>query len=201
MANDSPQGDSERQENTANRPPDERPVIEDAAASEPGSDANIGEDAPEFLSEHASFAEADAKSADDSASDEAALSAALDSYESDEFGDTDSIKEEPATEKEMSAAIERLDLAQETSAHRLAVELKRVERSVRAILDLNDARRKRKLTGTRRWNELEEDLVAWQFSGRFDQPTLGELRRLVTRRHYLLKRLRFLAGTRPTWNS
>ena len=69
------------------------------------------------------------------------------------------------------------------------------------MLEGRDSRRKRKLGGTRRWMELEEDIIQWYYAGRFDEPTLQRLRELVSKRHYLFRRLRFIAGTRPTWNT
>lgn len=93
------------------------------------------------------------------------------------------------------------DWSGETSSRAVAVELKRIESEVRAILQDRDPRRKRKLAGTHRWEELEEDLLSWQFTGPIDDATNKQLRLLVRRRHYLFNRLRFLARTRPTWNS
>jgi hypothetical protein len=94
-----------------------------------------------------------------------------------------------------------IDTNTETSSHSIMVELKRIEDEVRRILEIKDPKRKRKLTGTRRWLELEEDLVAWRFSERMDEASIARLRQLVARRHSLFGRLRFLAGTRPTWNT
>ena len=93
------------------------------------------------------------------------------------------------------------DWENELSAHRVAVELRRIESELRALLEERDPKRKRKLSGTSRWHELEDDILSWQFSGRFDDETLRRLRELIGRRHYLFHRLRFLASTRPTWNT
>ena len=93
------------------------------------------------------------------------------------------------------------DWEHELSAHAIAVELRRIEADVRAILEDRDPKRKRKLSGTHRWQELEEDILSWYGSGRFDDATLGRLRNLVNRRHYLFRHMGFLASTRPTWNS
>ena len=87
------------------------------------------------------------------------------------------------------------------SAHKVVVELKRIETEVRALLEDRDTVRKRKLAGTRRWVELEDDLIQWRFSGRIDEPTLRRLQELVSYRHYLFHKLSFLAVTRPVWNS
>jgi len=90
---------------------------------------------------------------------------------------------------------------QELSAQRIAGELRRIESEVRGILDVVDNKRKRKLAGTRRWTELEDDIIQWKFGGRMEEQALRNLHLLVMRRHFLFNRLRFLAGTRPTWNS
>ncbi len=87
------------------------------------------------------------------------------------------------------------------SAHAIAVELKHIEGEVRRILDPVDDKRKRKLNGTRRWQELEDDIQSWRFGNRLPEPDLLRLRQLIDRRHSLFKRLSFLSGTRPTWNS
>ncbi len=93
------------------------------------------------------------------------------------------------------------DWSNETSARRIIVELTRVESEVRTILEERDSRRKRKLGGTRRWLELEEDILAWRHSGRFAETALDRMHELIGKRHYLFKRLRFIAATRPTWNT
>jgi len=93
------------------------------------------------------------------------------------------------------------DWEHELSAHRIAVELRRIESDVQAILEERDPKRKRKFTGTHRWHELEDDIISWRFSGRFDENMLRRVQELIGRRHYLFHRLRFLASTRPTWNS
>lgn len=93
------------------------------------------------------------------------------------------------------------DWENELSAHRVAVELRRIESDVRAIIEERDPKRKRKLSGTHRWHELEDDIITWRFSGRFDEASLRRLQELIRRRHYLFHRLRFLSSTRPTWNT
>lgn len=89
----------------------------------------------------------------------------------------------------------------EMSAHRIAVELKRIENEVWTLLDGSDTKRKRRLAGSRRWMELEDDIRNWRYTGRFDEAVLDRLQQLVCRRHYLFTRLRFSASTRPVWNS
>jgi hypothetical protein len=93
------------------------------------------------------------------------------------------------------------DWENELSAHRVAVELRRIESDVRAVIEERDPKRKRKLSGTHRWHELEDDILAWRFSGRFEEDTLRRVQELIGRRHYLFRRLRFLASTRPAWNT
>ena len=89
----------------------------------------------------------------------------------------------------------------EFSGHKIAIELARIEADVRKFLDERDSKRKRKFTGTRRWQELEEDVIAMKFSGRMDENALRELTRLVVQRNFLFSQLRFVASTRPTWNT
>jgi len=93
------------------------------------------------------------------------------------------------------------DWQTEMSAQRLAIELKRIETRVRELLSDRDSRRKRKLAGTFRWHELEQDIIVWRADGRMAPETLEELHRLVIRRHFVFNQLRFAAATRPTWNS
>lgn len=94
-----------------------------------------------------------------------------------------------------------VDWADQASVNDLALELRAVEKKVRSLLEDRDTRRKRKLAGSRRWLELEDDILNLRFSGRVPEDMLRELQVLVQRRHYLFHRLRFLTTTRPTWNS
>jgi len=94
-----------------------------------------------------------------------------------------------------------IDWANECSPRTVAVELKRLEQQVRQLLADRDPRRKRKLAGSRRWAELHDDILAWRYASRLDEQTLSDLQRLISRRHYLFQRLRYLACTRPTWNT
>ncbi len=91
--------------------------------------------------------------------------------------------------------------AYERDVHDVVVELKRVESDIRVLIEDRDPRRKRKLNGTHRWQELEDDVLSWRFTGRFEEPALRRVTELVGRRHYLFRHLRFLASTRPVWNS
>ena len=89
----------------------------------------------------------------------------------------------------------------ETAVRDIVVELKRVETDVRQLLADYDPRRKRKLAGTRRWLELQEDILAMRYAGRMSEEWLDRLQELCVRRRHLFSRLKFLAGTRPTWNT
>jgi hypothetical protein len=80
-------------------------------------------------------------------------------------------------------------------------ELRHIETEVRRLLGDMDPRRRRKLAGSRRWLELHDDILGLRFGGRYNEETLAELRRLIALRHRLFHRLRFLADTRPTWNT
>ena len=101
------------------------------------------------------------------------------------------------------AAVDRatINWSTETNAQRIGLELRRIEADIRLLLEQRDPKRKRKMAGTRRWHELEEDLLSWRFTGRFEEETLRRLSELIARRHFLFARLRFLAFTRPGWNS
>ncbi len=114
----------------------------------------------------------------------------------DEMGDAASIPDFPGVGGDAAASGQDADWDSQLSAHRVVVELKRVEAEVRELLFERDPKRKRKLSGSRRWRELEEDLLAWKFSGRIEEDTLRRLHRLIYRRDHLFRRLRFLAGSR-----
>ncbi len=100
-----------------------------------------------------------------------------------------------------AATAQATDWVNETSASRIGAELRHIEQEIRTLLEGRDPKRKRKFAGTRRWFELEEDLLELKFTGRLDEELLTRIQLLVARRHHLFRRLRFLAGTRPGWNS
>ncbi len=83
----------------------------------------------------------------------------------------------------------------------LAIELKRIESRIRELLEGVDPRRKRRLEGTRRWHELQEDVMAMRFTRAIDERGVGEILALCAKRHRLFQRLNFLVATRPTWNT
>lgn len=114
-------------------------------------------------------------------------------------GDTAGMRAAP----DAGAAVDRstINWSEETNAQRIGLELRRIEADIRAMLEQRDPKRKRKMAGTRRWHELEEDILSWRFTGRFEEETLRRLSELIARRHFLFARLRFLAFTRPAWNS
>lgn len=119
----------------------------------------------------------------------------------DDVGDVESLPGETVAGPENVATPPKGDIDRETSARRVIVELRRIEVEVRALLEDRDTKRKRKLGGTHRWLELEEDLINWRFTDRFDKATLDRLHELIVRRNYLFRHLRYLAATRPVWNS
>ncbi|RJP34609.1 MAG: hypothetical protein C4547_10730 [Phycisphaerales bacterium] len=83
----------------------------------------------------------------------------------------------------------------------LAVELKRIEARITELLEGIDPRRKRRLEGTRRWLELQDDIAAMRFDGRIDEARVREINALCAKRHRLFRHLNFLVATRPTWNT
>lgn len=89
----------------------------------------------------------------------------------------------------------------ERDVHDTIVELRRIESDIRDMIQDRDPVRKRKFTGTSRWQELEDDLINWRFTGRFDENILRRVQELIGRRHYLFRHLGYLSSTRPVWNS
>jgi len=81
------------------------------------------------------------------------------------------------------------------------VELRRLEADIRTMLGDRDPKRKRKFSGTYRWQELEDDVLNLRFNGRIDEDVLRRVQEMISRRHYFFRHLRFLSGTRPVWNS
>ena len=116
-------------------------------------------------------------------------------------GDSDWTADDLPTDEPGQDDRQRPDWMEQVNPHDVMVELKRIEKDIRNALEDRDPKRKRKFAGTRRWVELEDDIISWRFSGRFDEEMLTLLQRLISRRHYLVRHLRFLSGTRPVWNS
>jgi len=174
------------------------PPIEDASALDEPVEAVV-EDDPESLAVAARALELEAAVAGEDEAPPAEAAPASDGY--DDISDTDAIAEEDRPAPLGQGKTENHNWSDEISAQKIALELKHIETEVRQRLEGRDTRRKRKLAGSRRWHELEEDIIAWRHSGKIDEPTLNRLHELVGKRHYLFRRLSFLAGTRPTWNS
>lgn len=176
--------------------------VEDANTSEPPASPGTLEDDPSLL-EPATRALIDGPDQPDGENQPAATRPdPAATFEDAAVSDADKVSDEPQSSTAAPAPIEaRADLKRETSAHRIAVELKRIETEIRAILEDRDTRRKRRLAGTRGWQELEEDIRSWRCTRRFDAPTLDRLDRLITRRHHLFSHLRYVASTRPVWNT
>ena len=181
-------------------PSDELPAIEDAYAVEEFADQDVGEDDLELLDPTSRALETDASQAGDATESGSGGAVSAAAAEKDDTSDTEAVDTEPQT-KDATSEHKLPDWENEKSAHKIIVELKRVESEVRRLLEGRDGRRKRKLAGTRRWLELEEDLIAWRHTRRIDELTIRSLNELITRRHYLFQRLRFVASTHPTSNT
>lgn len=179
------------------------PEIEDANIMEPVSEAQLEEDDPQLLDSAARSIESDLDGVDQSedVDIEAVEKRTRETANKDDTSDTDAVIDEEPPDAVTDQPSIKVALDRQQTARPLIVELKRIESDVRELLQDRDNKRKRKLGGTRRWLELEEDLVAWRFGNRFDEATLARLRELVRRRHHLFNHLQFIAGTRPTWNS
>lgn len=178
-------------------PPDDLPAIEDAYAADESPEQVVDEDDLQLLDPATRALEGD--DADEVVATPATEAAAP--ADSNDTSDTEDIVADPEAPAETAEAPKPPNWANEVSAHKIVVELKRVEAEVRKLLEGRDPKRKRKLGGTRRWLELEEDILSWRYGGRIDEDTLRRLRDLITVRHHLFQRLRFLSGTRPTWNT
>jgi hypothetical protein len=196
-----PQSDLPQPDREAPTSADDPPTIEDAyAAEDVEADAVVEEDDPRTADLAARSLEGPALEPDaDTLADSAVVSPQTSSEDqgaSDLAAVSTDAAAAPIAHPEQTG-----DWENELSAHRVAVELRRIESEVRALLEERDPKRKRKLSGTSRWQELEEDIMSWRFSGRFNEEALRRVQELIARRHYLFNRLRFLASTRPTWNT
>lgn len=197
-----PQSDLPQPDREAPTSADDSPAIEDAyAAEDVATEAVVEEDDPRTADFASRSLEGPAigPDADTLADSAAALPQAL--SEDQGASDVAAVSTDSAAAAPIAHPEQTGDWENELSAHRVAVELRRVESEVRALLEERDPKRKRKLSGTSRWQELEEDIVSWRFSGRFNEDALRRVQELIARRHYLFNRLRFLASTRPTWNT
>ena len=182
---------------------EQTPQIEDANEPENIADSVPDEDAPELLSGLSRVLEDqldDTENAD-AAAIEASKAAAAMAAQRDDTSDTEAISDGTDGGSEVQSPEKDTDWESELSAHQVVVVLKRIETEVRSLLEGVDGKRNRKLSGSRRWRELEEDLISWQYTSRIDQTVLKRLMQLVARRDYLFRRLIFLSGTRQVWNS
>ncbi len=180
------------------------PEIEDAyAPATPAPESALTEDEPELLDRSSRALKADLGEADqlDDASAAEAAARSAQAAEKDDTSDADSIPNDTSAAAEKAEDHRQVDWDDELSTHTIVVELKRIEKEIRRLLNGRDQRRKRKLGGTRRWLDLEADILSWRHTSRIDEATLVHLQALTARRHHLFRRLRFLAGTRPVWNS
>ena len=183
-------------------PPDEIPLLEDAFG--PGeTQSEVVPDDEAAAPDHSARALGDAV-ADSAEGGEPATRKTTTLVAEDSDSDTNDMvdgSDGPPVETFAPVPSPQVDWEYEVSAHNVVVELKRVELEVRRLLEERDPRRKRKLSGTYRWRELEDEIRSWHYTGRFDEAALSRLSQLVNRRHHLFRRLRFLASTRPTWNT
>ena len=190
--------DTHNPDGAGSRPrPDDLPAIEDAYSPDESSGQVVDEDDLQLFDPAVRALEGDD-------ADEVAATPAIEAMapvDSNDTSDTDAIVAEPEAPAETAEVPIPPNWALELSAHKIVVELKRIEAEVRSILEGKDPKRKRKLGGTRRWLELEEEILSWRYGGRIDEDTLRRLQDLIIRRHHLFRRLSFLAGTRPTWNT
>ena len=183
-------------------PSDELPPVEDASGPDEPMSEVVPDDETELPDPSARALEGAVSEADEDGESNARQNVARVTADSD--SDTDAMGDAPdvpASQSEAAQPAKEHDWEYEGSAHNVVVELKRIELEVRRLLEERDTKRKRKLSGTHRWRELEDDIRAWRHTGRFDETCLKSLSELVVRRHHLFKRLRFLATTRPTWNT
>lgn len=151
-------------------------------AKAPTLDALSPDDSP---TQHVAWDHDEANDADAPAADEAATLAEIPAHDEDASPPPDGeVEWEP-----------------NASARVVAAELKRVEGEVRRLLENCDNKRKRKYEGTRRWLELQEDILAMRFTGPADEATLRQVQALVARRQDLFRRLSFIVGTRYRWNT
>ncbi len=198
-------GEDQKQEESGGPPaePEQAPQIEDAYEPEKVADGVPDEDAPELLSGLSRVLEDQPEDTEgiDAATLEASQAAAAAVAARDDEGDTEAIVDSSGVAGEDSQSEKDIDWESELSARQVVVALKRIETEVRSLLDGVDGKRKRKLSGSRRWRELEEDLISWQHTSRIDIPAHKRMVELIARRDYLFRRLVFLSRTRQVWNS
>lgn len=183
-------------------PSEESPPIEDAYEADNAAEpATVEEDDPSLLDRSSRDLEASTVDSDPGPQPDTTFRVVPAGFGEDGGNDMAVGPSESNTATTAVLPEQTGDWENELSAHRVAVELRRIESDVRTLLEERDHKRKRKLSGTSRWQELEDDILSWRFSGRFDESSLRQLQELIGRRNYLFNRLRFLSSTRPTWNT
>ncbi|MFQ5591144.1 MAG: hypothetical protein ACE5HE_08285 [Phycisphaerae bacterium] len=183
----------------ANRADDAPTVVDGYSAEAAAAPEVVPEDDLDLLDPSTRRLEVSRPDAEEYPAESPPVSA--DVIETDEVGDADRVAEEPEENAQVEQPLAEPRLPHDVVAHRIAVELKRVELEVRGLLEGRDPKRKRKLSGSRRWRELEDEIIAWHYSDRFDKASLNRLAELAAKRHYLFRQLCFVTGTRPRWNT
>lgn len=197
-----PDQDPPSEQQSSTPPSDEIPPVEDAAEPDELKPDVVADDEAEPPDPAARALEGAVIESDEEGESTARQAAARLTADSDsDTNDVSDIPEESSAQSTVARPPWQVDLEYEVSAHNVVVELKRLELEVRQLLEERDTRRKRKLSGTHRWYELEDDIRSWRYRGRFDEASLDRLSNLISRRHRLFRRLRFLSATRPTWNT
>jgi hypothetical protein len=194
-----PESEPSDERSSPEAPSNDLPAIEDAYAPDESGGQAVADDEPNLADMAIPVLESGLE--EGGVESEAPNTEGPGTEESDDTSDTGGVATEPETDTDASGPAKPWTWEGEASAHKIVVELKRIEAEVRGLLETRDSKRKRKLGGTRRWMELTDDIIAWRYTGRMDEATLRHLEDLINRRHHLFRRLRFLAGTRPTWNS
>lgn len=87
------------------------------------------------------------------------------------------------------------------SASALMRDLKAVTAEAREILNAAPGRVKIDLENPQGWQELHEALLGDRLGTRLPGESVDQLRRLIARWRQYYERLRFVARTRPVWNS
>lgn len=191
-----PPDESMRDENSAGA------ADEDMGDDDTGSeDSLLEDDDPALLDAARHSLDDDGVVAEPVDVEAAAISTAVEETADEAIGAVDDAEDAPSKAPQRASEATHLGSDPLAASTRIAAELRRIEEDVRRMLDIVDAKRKRKLSGTRRWLELEEDLIAWCHSGRISDGDFVQLRQLIARRHHLFRQLSFLAGTRSTWNT
>lgn len=83
----------------------------------------------------------------------------------------------------------------------IASELHHIEKEIRLLLEPFDIKKKRRVDGTRRCLELEEDLIQMRHASRSNDSAIRKILALLARRQRLFQTLRFVVTTRHGWNT